>query len=329
MNQCESNFSSQPTGITSFSSNIADALEWSAALGCERQALQLLSGPMLEYDFLHRDVGGLTFLHHATINKMEDAIKAVVKRLSRYYISVDIPDSFGYTPYLHARTLDHQRIAEILIDAGASTKVEKRQDVDTSTKSDVKPARSRDIVQLKISGRLPQLKRLIAKENRTEREYYNDRNNQFAISNNINSLFQLNPDGETVNAFVNSTTVADVESSDTTTPSEPTLSHRPNSYSNSLTNLNNIFNVVSAQMTKSFCRPAHKLKPKTIVLEKSKLKTSALAAIMKKPLPDRLNLLQNGDQRKSHLKRRVSRMDMSAASTRSQPLPTIKTSLVD
>ena len=281
--------------------------------------MHLLNGPMLEYDFQHKDSEGYTLLHHATINNMVDIVKLVVQRLRRYYISVDIPDSSGYTPYLYAKELGHDEIAGILESVGASIHVQRRS-ANNNRKTFVrKLSYTPQIVQLKVKGQLPQLRKPLAIEKLTESNPALDFSRlQSNMSTNIGSLLLLKSDGKICDKFVHSKRVTDVDSN----PTE--VSHSSHTHSTSMCDLQEIFEIVSEQMTQSYCRPARKPKAKTIIFHNKRpvIKTAALAAIMKKPLAEKLH---HSERRKSHVKRKQSRNEMHSKNGLLAAIPTIKT----
>lgn len=98
-------------------------LEWAIKLSREKQALLLLRGPVTEFDIKHKDCDGLTLLHHATINHLLSVIRLILEHTTKYYISVDIADSRGLTPYIHAKRLGYHEIEQELVKAGACIQV--------------------------------------------------------------------------------------------------------------------------------------------------------------------------------------------------------------
>lgn len=302
-------------------------------LNCTREALLLLNGPMIEYDFQRKDCEGRTVLHQATINNMALVVKAVVHRLKRYRICVDIPDSLGYTPYLYAKVLGQVEIAAILADAGASTHVETMNEWTVPSKAGKPRKKIPQFLQLKINGKLPQLKRFYSMNRRRENllvptslSLPPNAQSQSAISRNISSLLQMKLDGKTCDNFVHSSSVADRESSNTATGPVQSSQGPSNSCTSALADLQDILVIVSEQMSQSFCRPAQKPVMKTIIFQESKpnVKRSTLAAIMKKPVPERFH--NPSERKKSQLKRKQSRNEMQAKHQFVPSIPSIKTS---
>lgn len=269
---------------------------------------------MLEYDYLHKDCDGLTLLHYAVINNMQRLVEAIIQRLTRYYISIDIPDSEGLTPYIHAKRLNLTHVADRLAEAGASTGIQPPTNSDTPNTT--RRANTPDeIIKLKINGRLPELKRFLAPK---EQNRFQKRASPIGAQHEITSLLQLKREGHTCERFVNSTSVAEMSESAMTTGTGGQTRFSNMSPSEYKMDLGDIFTIVSDQMTQSFCRPAQLPKPKHIVFNRVKPKRSTLAAIMKKPAPN--------DRRKSNM-RRASKKDMSSA--KHQTVPTITTSCVE
>ena len=304
--------------------HVVDSLEWAAKLGRERQALQLLNGPMMEYDFMHRDCDGLTVLHHAATNNLENLVKAVIKRLSRYFISVDIQDSCGVTPYIQAKRLGHEAIATELALAGASVN---RADNSPESQKDKNTSSSHfenQALQLKIHGRLPQLKRLLevntsnrVKKRNLQAATRPQLNSQTSVPD-VSSLLHMKKDGVLVEKFVQSTK-DDIDQHTTTGIESNNSSHHTTSHNNSIVDLSDIFAVAAEQMTRSFCKPAQRPKPKKPVFQKTKpSKRSTLAAIMRKDKPN-----TQADRKKPHCKKFSAKSDLG---TKFAVIPSIVTS---
>ncbi|XP_067930240.1 uncharacterized protein [Watersipora subatra] len=286
-----------------------DALEWAAKLKREPECLRLLKGPMLEYDFLHRGSDGLTVLHHATINGMEQVVRAVAGRLRRYGISVDIPDSLQYTPYLHAKELQHKEIAKILAAAGASVHVERRSVSHMKKEEKKEGYDTQQLLQMNMHDRSPQLRRVLA-----SRRYQSGSPSELQTKlrprrphDNGSSTFQLKSDSETSNSQATNS---------------PDRSFRPESskaMQTSMQDLQELFNVVSRQMTESFCKPAQKPNPETIILHKKTMKGTALAAIIAKQ-----SLPTDAQPQKSPLTKKSSKTDVRIKPNYLTVLPAIK-----
>lgn len=308
---------------------ITDSLEWAAKLGREKQALQLLNGPMMEYNFSHRDCDGLTVLHHASVNNMERLVQTIIQRLSRYFMSMDIADKLGDTPYIHAKRNGNETIAKELALAGAST--HRADNSGAINNKHVNTVMSKEL-QLKIGGRLPQLKRLYEsnlaskyeqcatlrpvdhKKGKTESQQIGASQNIMTDSvPDISSLLRLTKEGETVEKFIHSTK----EDGETTTTGIESTNSLKNSNSDSMIDLSEIFTIASQQMTDSFCKPAVRPKPIVPIFNKIKQpKRSTLAAIMKKPSSSR-------PQRKQSKNRKISSKSDGGPETGSKFLPSI------
>lgn len=319
-------FSTLNIVITSNGNFILDSLEWAAKLGREKQALQLLNGPMMEYDFMHRDCEGLTVLHHASHHNLESLMKAVIKRLARYLISVDIPDSCGVTPYTQAKRLGHDNIAQELAMAGASIH---RADNYSSHKAENKSSShfENQAIKLKINGRLPQLKRLLevttstrVKKRSLQASNKPQLNSQYSVSD-VSSLLHMKKEGVMVESFVHSTK-EDIDQHTTTGVESTNSSHHSTNHNNSVIVLSDIFSMAAEQMTRSFCKPAQRPKPKKPVFQKIKpSKRSTLAAIMRKPTHDTPGM--QSDRKKAHSKKFSAKSDLG---TKFAVIPSIVTS---
>lgn len=95
-----------------------DTFLWTCYLGRDTQAKQLLRLRHGDINFLRKDNDGNTGLHYIVKARMMDLTSAVVKCMQRFGISVDIPDSNGVTPCIHARRLGYSEIEEILVKEG-------------------------------------------------------------------------------------------------------------------------------------------------------------------------------------------------------------------
>lgn len=91
-----------------------NALAWAAILGRDEQANILLESLIGELNFHEKDKEGMTALHLATQAGQTETVKALVREMNKYGMSVDVPDNLGLTPYLHAKRLGHGLIADIL-----------------------------------------------------------------------------------------------------------------------------------------------------------------------------------------------------------------------
>ncbi|KAL4239821.1 Ankyrin repeat domain-containing protein 63 [Mactra antiquata] len=97
-----------------------NALSWAALLGRDEQADMLLDLYMGEFNFHEKDKEGMTALHLATQGGHTEIVKTIVRDMTKYGTSVDIPDNMGLTPYLHAKRLGYGLIADILkVEGGA------------------------------------------------------------------------------------------------------------------------------------------------------------------------------------------------------------------
>ena len=98
-----------------------NTLHWAAKLGRKDEINILFDSYMGEFDFHQRDNEGMTPLHLATCSGYPDVVKTLVKEMVRYGTSVDVTDHLGLTPYLHAKRMGYEDIAEILRDDGKAS----------------------------------------------------------------------------------------------------------------------------------------------------------------------------------------------------------------
>lgn len=98
------------------------ALSWAAVLGRENEADILLDLFMGEFDFHEKDRDGMTALHLATQSGHTEVVRSLVREMTKYGTTVDVPDNLGLTPYLHARRLGYGLIADILVEEGGASK---------------------------------------------------------------------------------------------------------------------------------------------------------------------------------------------------------------
>lgn len=97
-----------------------NALSWAAVLGRSEQADMLLDSYMGEFNFHEKDKEGMTAIHLATQGGHTEIVKSLVREMTRYGTTVDVPDNMGLTPYLHAKRLGYGLIADILkVEGGA------------------------------------------------------------------------------------------------------------------------------------------------------------------------------------------------------------------
>ncbi|XP_052791150.1 uncharacterized protein LOC128225148 [Mya arenaria] len=97
------------------------ALAWSAILGRNEQTNVLLDNYMGELNLHEKDRDGMTPLHLATISGHTDVVTSLVREMTKFGTSVDVPDNMGLTPYLHAKRLGYGLIADILKEEGGAS----------------------------------------------------------------------------------------------------------------------------------------------------------------------------------------------------------------
>ena len=98
--------------------NNRDVLSWACLLGCSEQVDTLLEDFAGDIHLTDIDRHGLTALHYATHSNNAAVVQSLLTIFNKYDISVDIPDSHGMTPYVHARRLGYTQIADILRNEG-------------------------------------------------------------------------------------------------------------------------------------------------------------------------------------------------------------------
>ena len=98
-----------------------NTLHWASKLGRAHEINILFDSYMGEFDFHQRDNEGMTPLHLATCSGHPDVVKTLVKEMVRYGTSVDVTDHLGLTPYLHAKRMGYEDIAEILRNDGKAS----------------------------------------------------------------------------------------------------------------------------------------------------------------------------------------------------------------
>ena len=74
-----------------------------------------------ELDILQKDFAGLTALHYACQSGNANMVSSLCKECRRYGISVDVHDSQGITPYLHANKMGYHKIAKVLYEQGKAS----------------------------------------------------------------------------------------------------------------------------------------------------------------------------------------------------------------
>lgn len=255
---------------------VADSLEWAVKLGRVKEAFTLLTGPMVEYNFSHTDIDGLSVLHHATINRMTPIVSVIVIRLKKYSCSVDIPDSHGITPYLHARRVGCNEIADMLLEAGASPhQADTRFHMTANSWTAVGHQeqefqqvclRQKGVNELMIAGRLPALRKrnmahassntsipsLLSMTNFSQSE---NNLSQTSDTLKITSLFDLKLEGSTVDKFYNSINERDSpdeRGSGGASTNDVGSSPRQQKGNSVVSNLGAILDLVSQQMSDAF-----------------------------------------------------------------------------
>ena len=98
-----------------------NTLHWAANMGRKEEIKILFDSYMGEFDFHQRDKEGMTPLHLATCSGHAEVVRDLVKEMVRYGMTVDVTDYLGLTPYLHAKRMGYDDIAEILVNDGRAS----------------------------------------------------------------------------------------------------------------------------------------------------------------------------------------------------------------
>ena len=98
-----------------------NTLHWAAKMGRNQEIGIIFDSYMGEFDFHQRDRDGMTPLHLATCSGHADVVRTLVKEMVRYGMTVDVNDCLGLTPYLHAKRMGYDDIAEILHTEGKAS----------------------------------------------------------------------------------------------------------------------------------------------------------------------------------------------------------------
>ncbi|XP_052068491.1 POTE ankyrin domain family member E-like [Mytilus californianus] len=91
-----------------------NALSWACIYGRDKDVDLLLQNADLDLDLNYTDVNGNTPLYHAVSSGNAATVRLMVIALTKYDMSVDIPDYMGYSPLMHAVRLGFDVCASIL-----------------------------------------------------------------------------------------------------------------------------------------------------------------------------------------------------------------------
>ncbi|XP_064626513.1 ankyrin repeat domain-containing protein 34A-like [Lineus longissimus] len=95
-----------------------NALSWGCLYGREKEVGHMLQFADLDLDFNAVDMNNQTALFHAATSGSAATVKLMVDALNRYGLNVDVPNSNGVTPLMHAAQLGNDVCASILIFQG-------------------------------------------------------------------------------------------------------------------------------------------------------------------------------------------------------------------
>ena len=95
-----------------------NALSWACMYGRDKDVATLLEYADVDIDLNKSDINGQTALFHAVSSGNAATVKMLVNALQKYGLSVDIPDSSGVSPLMHANRLGYDICASILIHEG-------------------------------------------------------------------------------------------------------------------------------------------------------------------------------------------------------------------
>ncbi|XP_071133339.1 POTE ankyrin domain family member A-like [Mytilus edulis] len=91
-----------------------NALSWACIYGRDKDVNLLLENADLDLDLNYTDVNGNTPLYHAVSSGNAATVRLMVIALTKYDMSVDVPDYMGYSPLMHAVRLGYDVCASIL-----------------------------------------------------------------------------------------------------------------------------------------------------------------------------------------------------------------------
>ena len=91
-----------------------DVLTWACVLARTDQVKHLLKSAPGAFDFKRKDLMGNTALHYGVESRDAGVVKTLAVEMNRLWVSVDILNDSGLTPYLLANKLGLQSIADIL-----------------------------------------------------------------------------------------------------------------------------------------------------------------------------------------------------------------------
>ncbi|XP_074647570.1 uncharacterized protein LOC141903362 [Tubulanus polymorphus] len=97
-------------------------LSWACSLGRISEVQQIFDNALGNIDLRSPDETGKTPLHHATMSGDVDVVHLVLDHMKKYHLPVDVPDKDGLTPYLYARRLGFNHIADMLNKRGNAAK---------------------------------------------------------------------------------------------------------------------------------------------------------------------------------------------------------------
>jgi hypothetical protein len=95
-----------------------NALAWACLYGRDKEVAHMLQYADLDLDLNARDMNNQTALFHAATSGSAATVKLMVDALNRYGLTVDVPDTSGVTPLMHATQLGNDVCASILIFQG-------------------------------------------------------------------------------------------------------------------------------------------------------------------------------------------------------------------
>ena len=98
-----------------------NALAWACLYGRDKEVARLLKHADVDLDLNQTDMNGSTALLHAVTSGSAATVKLIVDALTRYALSVDVPNYNGVTPLMQAYKLGHDVCASILKVQGNAT----------------------------------------------------------------------------------------------------------------------------------------------------------------------------------------------------------------
>lgn len=98
-----------------------DILLWAVYLNRRAEAELVMFELAGDLDFHKKDKLGRTIIHYATMRGNTELLNSIISQMRKFYISVDVRDNEGFTPYMLAKRLAFEECAEILLNEGEAS----------------------------------------------------------------------------------------------------------------------------------------------------------------------------------------------------------------